>query len=70
MENITEVRNGFTNDQNFTHIDVWESEDEDAEGRTGAIICQDTKKVYYIDNTLRLNAQVTASIKEIVDLLN
>lgn len=59
-----EVRNDFIDDQNYLHIDMWETEDENEEGKTVAIICLDTMKVYYIDNTLRLNDLVKESINE------
>ena len=64
-----EVRNDYTDDDNYTHIDVWDTENDD-EGRTVAIVCRDTKKVFFIDNGLRLNESVKESIAEVLADLN
>lgn len=65
MKQIHEVINDFTDDQNYTHIDVYESPDQNAEGKTVAIVCRDTKKVYFIDNMYRNSPEVKESIAEI-----
>jgi hypothetical protein len=61
---ITEVKNDYTDDQNYTHIDVWEDDNE--EGKTIAIICRDTNKVFFIDNMLRNNPDVKEAINEVL----
>ena len=63
---ITEVRNDYTDDQNYTHIDVWENDEE--EGKTVAIICRDTNKVFFIDNSFRNNSSVNEAISEILKI--
>lgn len=60
-----DLKNDYTDDQSYTHIDLYEGE----EGRTIAIVCRDTRKVYYIDHTLRGNETVQAKIKEVIDQL-
>jgi leucyl aminopeptidase (aminopeptidase T) len=65
-----EVRNDYTDDNNYTHIDMWESDDDNDEGRTVAIVCRDTKKVFFIDNTLRNNSSVKEAIDEVLAELN
>lgn len=64
-----EIRNDYTDDQNYTHIDYWETEDDNEEGRTIAIVCRDTKKVYFIDNRLRGNHLVKIAISEVISEL-
>ena len=61
---IEEIRNDYTDDQNYTHIDVYEAGKE--EGKSVAIICLDTRKVYYIDNFFRSNKLVTEAIEEVL----
>lgn len=61
---ITEVRNEFTDDQNYTHIDVWENDAE--EGQTVAIVCRDTRKVFFIDNLFRGDSGVNEAIQEVL----
>ncbi len=66
---LKEVKNDYTDDQNYTHIDAWDSDDENAEGETVAIVCRATKKVFYIDNGFRLNEKVSAAITEVLNTL-
>ncbi|MFK5892917.1 MAG: hypothetical protein QM504_06825 [Pseudomonadota bacterium] len=50
-KNISEVRSGHVDDDNYCHIDVYCGNLLDDEpGKTVAIVCLDTKKVFYIDN--------------------
>jgi hypothetical protein len=65
-----EVRNDYTDDQNYIHIDVWYTEDDSEEGHTAAIVCGDTKKVYFIDNSLRHNPMVAEAITKVLSQLN
>jgi hypothetical protein len=64
-----EVRTDYIDEQNYTHIDYWETEDDNESGRTVAIVCRDTKKVYYIDNVLRNNYLVNIAISEVLSEL-
>ena len=64
---IHEVINDYTDDDNYTHIDLYESPDENIGGQTVAIVCRDTSKVYFIDNRYRNNEIVVESIKEILN---
>lgn len=61
---ITEVRNDYTDDDNYTHIDVWLDDKE--EGQTVAIVCLDTKKVFFIDNRYRSEPSIIEAINEII----
>lgn len=63
-KSVEEVRSDYTDDQNYIHIDV-SFTDED-EGKTVAIICADTKKVFFIDNTFRNNSLVLEEISEVL----
>jgi hypothetical protein len=67
-KSVTEVRSDYTDDQNYIHIDVWFT-DEDDEGKTVAIICADTKKVFFIDNTFRNNSAILEEISEVLKSL-
>jgi len=63
-----EFRNDYTDDDNYTHIDYWATDDEnDEDGRTVAIVCNDTMKVYFIDNSFRNSEVVMELIKEVLD---
>ena len=61
-----EIRNDYTDDDNYTHIDMWLSDDDDEQGKTIAIVCRDTKKVFFIDNGFRLNEEVKIAIQEVL----
>mgnify|MGYP006441036297 CR=1 FL=1 len=65
-----EFRNDYTDEQNYTHIDRWETDDENEEGRTVAIVCRDTKKVFYIDNAYILDSLCNEYINEVLNELN
>lgn len=65
-----EVRNDYTDDQNFTHIDVWFTDNDNEEGMTTAIVCRDTKKVYFVDNMLRNDVKVLEAISEVLQQLH
>jgi hypothetical protein len=67
-KSLSEVRSDYTDDQNYIHIDVWFT-DEDGEGQTAAIVCADTKKVFFIDNTLRNNSAILEEISEVLESL-
>lgn len=66
MKKIHEVRNGFTDDDNYTHIDVYHSSDESVPGTTVAIVCNDTKKVFFIDNMYRSQQAVKEAIDDVL----
>lgn len=65
-----EIRSDYTDEQNYTHIDAWFSSDDNEQGRTIAIVCLDTKKVYYIDNTMRNVDIVIEEINLVIEQLN
>lgn len=60
-----EVRNDYTDDNGYTHIDVWQDDSDDSEGATVAIVCQDTGKVYFIDNSYIFDKSVLEAIEEV-----
>lgn len=62
-----EIRNDYTDDDNYTHIDVWKTDDDNEEGKTVAIVCRYTKKVFFIDNGYILNEEVKIAIQEVLD---
>ena len=61
-----EFRNDYTDDQNYTHIDYWETDNDSEEGRTVAIVCLDTSKVYYIDSAFSLNTLCQEAVDEVL----
>jgi hypothetical protein len=65
-----EIRADYIDDQNYLHIDMWKSEDDNEEGKTIAIICCDTLKVYFIDNTLRSDHRIKETINNTLSELN
>ena len=66
---VREVRSDYTDGQNYIHIDVWLSDDDNEEGETAAIVCGDTKKVFFINNRLRNNSLILEKISEILKSL-
>ena len=62
------VKNDYTDEQNFTHIDAWVDDNE--EGRTIAIVCRDTKKVYFAENMYRDEPMVLTAISQVLESLN
>lgn len=66
LPKICEVKNDYTDDDNYTTIDVWDSEDENAEGKVVAIVCMDTGKVYFIDNLYRGLPEINEAITEVL----
>lgn len=69
MQDIHEVFNDYTCPDNLIHIDVYHSADENAEGKTVAVVDRDTKKVIFFDNGYRLNEKVKASIDEVLTII-
>lgn len=63
---MAEVRNDYTDDQNYTYIDYWKTNSDKEEGKTIAIVCRDTKKVFFIDNRYRIDFLVTEAINEVL----
>lgn len=61
-----EIRADYIDDQNYLHIDVWQTEDDNEEGKTIAIVCCDTHKVYFIDNTMRNDHRIKDMINDIL----
>ncbi len=68
MSTISEVRNDFINeDINVTHIDAWFTEDDGEEGKTIAVVCNDTCKVIFFDNRYRGDEKITTAIAEVIN---
>jgi hypothetical protein len=61
-----EIRADYIDEQNYMHIDAWESDDDNEEGKTIAIICCDTHKVFFIDNTMRDDYWVQETIRAVL----
>ena len=66
MKEIREIRTDHIDDENVQHVDIWFSDDDNAEGKTVAVVCLDTLKTFYYDNDYRLNPRVREAIQEIV----
>ena len=65
--NYFEVRNDYTDDDGFTHIDVYLDEDDyQEEGKTVAIVCQDTGKVFFINRDYYRDPGVLEAIEEVI----
>jgi hypothetical protein len=70
LPKVAEVRNEYTNDDGYVHIDVWETDNDDEPGKTVAIVCTDTHKVYYIDKLYEMVDEVKQAVQEVLDELN
>lgn len=57
-----DVKNDYIDDDNYTHIDLYEGE----EGRTIALVCNDTNKFIFIDNGLQGNLLILEAIEKVV----
>jgi len=67
---VYEARHDYTDEQNFTHIDVWMTEDDNEQGVTAAIVCRDTQKVYFCDNRLGNDPKILDAISQVLSELN
>ena len=65
---ISEVKNDHIDDDNYCHIDVYKTGNDSEVGQTVAIVCQDTGKVFFIDNAYRTNEEVNTAISEVQSL--
>lgn len=70
MKNYLEVRSDYMDDQNYIHIDCWHTDSDNEEGKTIAIVCMDTKKVFFIDNTYRTTPLVIETINDVLKQFN
>ena len=61
-----EIKADYIDDQKYLHIDMWETDDDNEEGKTIAIVCCDTYKVYFIDNTMRGDHLVKETINDVL----
>ena len=60
-----EVRNDYHDDDNhYTTIDAWETEDDSEEGRVVAVV-HDSGDVFYVDNAARNSDMVRTAILEV-----
>ncbi len=66
MKKIFEVITSFTDENNYTHIDAYFNNDMTSEGETIAIFCNDTKKVFFIENMYRNNKKVKDAINQLL----
>jgi len=67
MKEIREIRTDHIDDENVQYVDLYFDDDDNSEGKTVAVVCLDTLKVFYYDNDYRLNVRVKEAIKEIID---
>lgn len=66
MDRYLEIRNDYTDDTGYTYIDVYLDEDDNGEeGKTVAIVCQDTGKVFFIDRDWFSHPSVMEAIEEV-----
>ena len=63
MREIKEIICDYIDDDNYQHIDCYFTNDESESGHTVAIVCLDTKKVFFTDNLYRSDEKV----KEVID---
>lgn len=68
MKPLSEVITNHIDDQNVLHVDVYETSDENEQGKTIAYVCLDTLKVIFSDNRYRLDETVQNAIKEVLEL--
>lgn len=62
--NEKDLRNTYIDDQGFLHIDLYEGD----EGRTIAVICTESMKVYHVDNTLifKIKDYINSTLKSLI----
>lgn len=64
-----EVMHDHTDNDNYTHIDVYYGFDDEIGGKTVALVCNDTKKVVFIHNEYRLSDLVKEAIDEVLEYI-
>tara|TARA_R110000772_G_scaffold6250_7_gene21948 strand:- start:188 stop:403 length:216 start_codon:yes stop_codon:yes gene_type:complete len=60
-----EIITDYVDENNYQHIDCYFTDDENEEGKTVAIVSQDTGKEFFLDNMYYSNERVQAAIKEV-----
>ena len=65
MKTYSEIRTDHIDDDNFTHIDAWVTDNVNEEGKTIALFCNDTGKTIFFDNSRRFDPQIVEAIKEL-----
>jgi|GEM_PF-2144281 hypothetical protein len=65
MRKIVEVKNDYTDDENYTFIDAYFDEDDNSEGKTICAVCQETGKALFFDNSYRNDEKILEAIKEV-----
>lgn len=65
MKEPVEIISDYTDDDNYTHIDAYYDTDPNSEGKTVAIVCLDTSKVFFLDNGLIYNKKVLSAIEDV-----
>lgn len=63
MKEIREIRSDYIDDENYRHVDAWFTNDEEEEGKTVALFCEDTGKHFYIDNVYSLDTGVKTTLE-------
>ena len=63
---IAEIRTDYIDEQNLQYIDVWETDNDNEEGKTVAVVDLDTSKVIFFDNGYRLNKRIKEAINNIL----
>ena len=62
-----EIRHNYVDDENVLHVDAWETDDDNEEGKTIAWICMDTGKVIYGDPVARIDTTVQEIIMAVLN---
>lgn len=66
IQKIQELRSDHVDDDNYQHIDAYFDADDNSQGKTIAIVCLDTNKVYFLDNLYRTDKNVQEEIKNVL----
>jgi len=65
MKKIHEIRINYIDDENLRYIDAYFDNDPNSQGKTIAVVCEDTGKVIFMDNRYRMDAEIIDTIKRI-----
>jgi hypothetical protein len=67
MSYWSQINNEFFDDEGFTLIDAWETEDDNEEGKVIAKIDVTNGNVSYLDERAKTDSLAQENIKEVVD---
>lgn len=62
---VSEVITDHIDEDNYQYVDVYKTEDRNEGGKTVAVVCLDTNKVFWIDTIYMLSTPVKEAIEEI-----